>query len=523
MTRLLIAIALTLLCVASVWAVDVNISGSNNLELRKEVIETVSYPGQINITDTNMFTIVDHGLVDLRIGENFSLGTEIDTRQPRRSKYSTAEEYTASILDQFHATYADDVTRVTLGHYSVTLGKGLSLRAYREDELEYDHTLTGAYARVSPISQLEMAILSGTNTWADPTTIEKDNVQGAELIIRPIQQVMLGGSFGRVRSLDQLTNYHTYNQIPSVFLGANIWKFAIYGEVSMPENSYIQTTYEGEPGGPQKMGQMRVTDKSGHGQYGSLQFSHPGIGVSLQYKDYLKQDGKYTNPPPCTHTGTSLNSGADEKGYMGELTVSPMMVIQITGGYATAENSDELLPADLNQYWAGTQFTGIENMVLNADFVHDKLFLQVLETNWNKDISDTPSISADIVVADDHTISVGAAYEMHNNSMQMELPEGLMVYTAKYYYARPSIGYAYKSRVYLTLDYETSDHTEEIATGTPIEDTSWMFGKVRYVITDQHSLTVGYGSRRGGKVCSGGMCMQESPFEGLLVGLVSYF
>jgi hypothetical protein len=86
----------------------------------------------------------------------------------------------------------------------------------------------------------------------------------------------------------------------------------------------------------------------------------------------------------------------------------------------------------------------------------------------------------------------------------------------KYNYLRPSLGYSYNSRLYVAFDYERTNHEVAVAAGQPPAKTQWLFGQARYVITDQHSVTVGYGTRRGGKICSGGMCRVESPFDGLM-------
>ncbi len=160
---------------------DVDVSGSNVLETRVEKIDFQTYP------DSSEASVVDHMLFDVLIGNNFTLGSEVDVRLPRRSKFSGLEEYSTSILDQFHFIYRDDITNITAGHYSATLGKGLSLRAYRDDDLEYDHTLTGAYGRILPIEMIDFGMLAGQHLRSDEGMFEPDTVQGAELTVRPAQ------------------------------------------------------------------------------------------------------------------------------------------------------------------------------------------------------------------------------------------------------------------------------------------------------------------------------------------------
>jgi len=522
MNRTLILVLVLL--AANAMALDVDVSGSNVLETRVEKVDFVSNP------DSAEASVVDHMLFDVLIGNNFTLGSEVDVRLPRRSKFSGLEEYSTSILDQFHFIYRDDITNITAGHYSATLGKGLTLRAYRDDDLEYDHTLTGAYARVMPIEQIDFGMLAGQHLRSDEGLFQPDNVQGAELTVRPVNFIYVGGSIGNERRFS-ITNYHDNILISGGYLGATIWKFSLYGEVTEPDwtvTSIDTTTLA-----------LVKTHEIGHGRYGNLQFNYPGIGVSLQYKDYLKENGDYTSPPPCTHTGSSVNEGADEEGYMGEVTVSPLAGLQVYGGYAKGDGQalytytplppeppvTYVLPSDLTEYWGGTQYMGIPDLTLNADYVHSFPHNTTLPDSWVEEGQDIPSVSADLIISKVHTISLSTAYEMRHDSNQSFNAQkgGLELTDDKYYYLRPSLGYSYNSRIYVTFDYERTNHELAVVAGQPPAKTQWLFGQARYVITDQHSITVGYGTRRGGKVCSGGMCRQEAPFDGLKVNLTSSF
>lgn len=515
-TLLLVLIALA----SSGMALDVDISGSNALETRVEKIDFTSNP------DSSEASVVDHMLFDVLIGNNFTLGSEVDVRLPRRSKFSGLEEYSTSILDQFHFNYRDDITNITAGHYSATLGRGLTMRAYRDDDLEYDHTLTGAYGRILPIEMVDFGMLAGQHLRSDEGMFEPDTVQGAELTVRPFNFIYVGGSVGNERRLSA-TNYHDNILIPGGYLGATIWKFTLYGEVTEPD--WTVTSID-----PTTLALVR-THEIGHGQYGNLQFNYPGIGVSLQYKDYLKENGDYTSPPPCTHTGASVNEGADENGYMGEVTVSPLEGLQASGGYARNDGEASyidpltqeitILPSDLTEYWGGVQYMGIPDLTLNADYVHSVPHDTIIPNTWVEEGQDIPSVSADLVVAKVHTFSAGVAYEMRRDRNQsVDALTGDILFTDdKYNYLRPSVGYSYNSRLYVTFDYERTNHEIAVSVGQPPAKTQWLFGQARYVITNQHSITVGYGTRRGGKICSGGMCRVESPFDGLKVNLTSSF
>jgi hypothetical protein len=514
-------IVLLVALASSGMALDVDVSGSNVLETRVEKIDFVTNP------DSSEASVVDHMLFDVLIGNNFTLGSEVDVRLPRRSKFSGLEEYSTSILDQFHFIYRDDISNITAGHYSATLGKGLSLRAYRDDDLEYDHTLTGAYGRVMPIEMIDFGMLAGQHLRSDEGLFQPDNVQGAEIIVRPIKYIYAGGTVGNERRFNSATNNHDNILIPGGYLGVTLWKFMLYGEVTEPD--WMVTSLD-----PVSLALVK-THEIGHGQYGNLQFNYPGIGVSIQYKDYLKENGDYTSPPPCTHTGTSVNEGADEKGYMGEVTLSPLEGLQAYGGYAKGDGQAEyldpitqvvtMMPSNLTEYWGGGQYMGIPDLTLNVDYVHSLPHDTIIPDTWVEEGQDIPSVSADLVVAQIHTVSAGVAYEMRRDRNQSidALTGDILFNDDKYYYLRPSLGYSYNSRVYVTFDFEKTNHEAVVAAGQPPAKTQWLFGQARYVITDQHSITVGYGTRRGGKICSGGMCRVEAPFDGLKINLTSSF
>jgi hypothetical protein len=87
------------------------------------------------------------------------------------------------------------------------------------------------------------------------------------------------------------------------------------------------------------------------------------------------------------------------------------------------------------------------------------------------------------------------------------------------------------------VSYEdTDERTQELVDpGDPLNNVpsvyryknNWLWGEVRltwYSRTFQnHVLTLGYGSQRGGLVCSSGVCHEQAPFNGLKIALESSF
>jgi hypothetical protein len=144
------------------------------------------------------------------------------------------------------------------------------------------------------------------------------------------------------------------------------------------------------------------------------------------------------------------------------------------------------------------------------------------------DIKRIPSLTVSWTPWDDHSFSTKFEREEKTD------------YTAGgriFIYNRADVGYTYSSWLGLTVSYEDSDQrTQELvdpgdpANGIPAVyryKNNWLWGEVRLSwyneVLQNHVLTVGYGSRRGGLVCSSGVCQEEASFTGLKVALESSF
>jgi hypothetical protein len=55
------------------------------------------------------------------------------------------------------------------------------------------------------------------------------------------------------------------------------------------------------------------------------------------------------------------------------------------------------------------------------------------------------------------------------------------------------------------------------------EANRWFFAQLDYQLTDHHDVTLFFGSRQGGFICTGGRCRWEPEFEGVELKLLSNF
>jgi hypothetical protein len=154
--------------------------------------------------------------------------------------------------------------------------------------------------------------------------------------------------------------------------------------------------------------------------------------------------------------------------------------------------------------------------------------LDIFGEDVSGDIKRTPSLAMSWTPWDEHSFSTKFEREE-----ETDYTLGGRVFV----YNRADAGYTYSSWLGLTVSYEDSDKTaRELVDPGDIPNgiqpvyrykNSWLWGEVRLSwyneIFQNHVLTIGYGSRRGGQVCSSGVCQTEAAFSGLKVTLESSF
>ena len=95
-----------------------------------------------------------------------------------------------------------------------------------------------------------------------------------------------------------------------------------------------------------------------------------------------------------------------------------------------------------------------------------------------------------------------------------------MVDPWKYHEAAGSFSYGYGEALLFTLGWQyvdmKLDRRYQGETSWPVFETVWS-------ITHRNMLRVRIGAERGGYTCSGGVCREEAPFNGIKAQLISTF
>ncbi|UCH78665.1 MAG: hypothetical protein JSU81_01570 [Candidatus Coatesbacteria bacterium] len=453
----------------------------------------------------------------------FAVGGEAEFDHPRKP---TVEDPTSwgpegDEVVQRYARYRDDMFDVRAGHFDKTLGKGLTVRSYEDRDLEVYQRLDGGVADVcftfGDREWGEISALWGRNRHDEELQEHDDRVGGGQITFRPFDFLYLTAS-GAEAEVENTQNYELEkNTLYAGGLGGG-WKyFDVYGEYATRE-SYDSLFLE---------------DIDGKGFYGIATGYLPRSSVSFEYKYYDHLTYRYNNPPPVSFdekmiTGSEGQGPPSEWGYFAQVTANPVDDVRFRGGYNYADNAvGELTEKDefVEGYFANARYDLPWPVVVEAGYEYVGDVNYILGVPYG-DTRSIPSLAVAWTVTDDHSISAEAEREERR-----DFTWGGRLYT----YNRGSLGYTYSSWLGLTVSYEDTNQTaqELINPGDPpLEQqyrikNNWLWGEVRlswyHPKFQNHVLTIGYGSKRGGLICSSGVCQQEAPFSGLKVALESTF
>lgn len=467
-----------------------------------------------------------------------AVGVEAEFDHPRRPiiEPTTAEGFDieGDEIVQRYARYRDDIFDVRAGTYDKTLGKGLTLRSYEDRDLDVYQRLDGGVA--------EACIAIGEREWGDVTALwgrssreveveelgetkelGRDKVGGGQLTVRPVDFFYLTGSAVKAEVINREVQDHPTdeNKVYAGGLGGGWQYFDLYGEYALRDG------YETTP--------FSAGDVEGKGFYGVATGYLPRSSVSVQYKRYDHLSYRYNNPPPVSVneymlTGPDPQAPPSEWGYYVQASANPVTDVRVRGGYSYADDKvgeNDVKGHDVEQYFGNVRYDLPWPVVVEAEYEHLGK-LNYFGEDVSGDIKRTPSLAVSWTPWDDHSFSTKFEREE-----ETDYTLGGRVFV----YNRADAGYTYSSWLGLTVSYEDSDKTgkELVDPGDPANGilatyrykNDWLWGEVRLSwyneIFQNHVLTIGYGSRRGGQVCSSGVCQIESAFSGLKVTLESSF
>jgi len=447
----------------------------------------------------------------------FAVGAEVEFNHPRRAPFVGADDIEGNDLVQRYARYRDNTFDVRAGTFDKTLGKGLVLRSYLDRDYDVYNLLDGATASATGDF--------GGRQWGDVTALwgrndrrdedlqqEYDKVMGGAVTFRPVDFAYLMGEGAEA----DVENFTTHELVDEKLVGGGVgggWRyFDLYAEYALRQGFNAVTN----------------EDDTGRGLYGVVNGYLPRSSLSVEYKRYADLAYPYSNPPPASVDNRMITGGQSpsrgEWGYYVRASGNPWDPVRVIGGYSYADDKvGEVTTkgAEIEEYTGSVRYDTPLGVVVEPGFesLTDVTYSIVGKAGDKRDI---PSLKASWGLGDDHSFSVEGERESRKN------------YTVARTFTdnRFSTAYNYSSWLGVTVAYEDTDERvrEVVELGPPPVyryKHNWLWGEVRLTwfhhIFQNHVLTLGYGSRRGGLVCSSGMCVRESPFSGAKVALESSF
>ncbi len=394
---------------------------------------------------------------------------------------------------------------ITAGNYYVIIGRGLILRSYENRDLRYDNNMDGVKGTID-FEGFNLTLLGGTATGRYVRLT--DPLHAADGKISATDWLTLGGSYLRTHIAD---------------LGL-VRMFGGNAKLSLPHaDLYVEYAKKDNPPGEY------IQFKDGEGKYLSANVYASGAALTFEYKDYNRfdfsnQDVTFNNPPSLTreHVYTLLNRHAhildlsDERGIQAEITTSPVDHLSVLVNYSNTYNRKggiHLLPffqdsLVFTEVYGETEYDIKDKATIKAGFSRME--------NRDKDEPGAPYWLAPIV---------DLTYDLDpSNSVNFILEH---LWTSKnkgkvtFYEQILSLSLSHSPIASLTFAYEQT--TEWKTKQDWSEKKNWFMTTLDLAVGDNHNLSLGVGSRRKGKVCAGGICVDKPALDGFEIKLLSRF
>jgi hypothetical protein len=446
------------------------------------------------------------------------------------------------------------------GDFWQVIGRGLSLNTFEDRGQFYDTGIDGvkfAYKKTfgdkKPV-KIKGMFLGGRvlfNDYLVPTRVESYDIRSGNFEISPVKNLNIGGNYvysqGSIPNAFDTTAVKSY--IPEgygTFTLGNFQMFASYAHKqtnTTPNNSYP----------------VPLTAK-GDGFYSSISYSMRKIGFTLDYKnyrfdvtapDYRGNDRPtrmlpFQNPPTAIkeHASTLLSRYPhvvdfnDEVGGQFDVVYAPTDKITINLNTASASRHYDYKNIGTGALIVYNRVERSSSYIMSFDdafspwyeaflegewYASDKLYAKVAYDYQNSVIYDylSPSNSEKQKIntipsefrytfTKNYTLKVGFENQFIFNSAMTTKKDFMNQLLSLSVSKSPDLS--------ATVNYEWTTSEDE-----PTGKKAWLLGEVSYKLNTTNSVTVSYGTERGGIRCTNGICRYVRPFEGLRLTVNSKF
>jgi hypothetical protein len=394
---------------------------------------------------------------------------------------------------------------ITAGNYYVIIGRGLILRTYEERDLRFDNNLDGVKGSID-LDGFKLTLLGGTAMG----TYERlnDPVHAAFGKISFTDWMTLGGSYLRTHITSEDSG------LVRLFGGNAKLSFPhldLYGEYVKKDNP------------------PEYSEKDGEGEYLSVNMYATGVGLTLEFKDYNRFDFSnqnitstdppvpLNNPPLLTreHVYTLLNRLAyerylfDERGIQAEITTSPLEQLSVLVNYSYTSAREDWLAykrSTFTEAYGEAEYDYKDRATLKAGFSRMEKKKELGSPYWLAPVFDL-------------------AYHLSESNSINFILEHLWTnkYDGKLTYYDQILSFSLSHSPIVSLTFASERTTEWKTTSDWSGKKNWFMTTLDLAVGDNHNLSLGVGSRREGKVCSGGICVEKPALDGWELKLLSRF
>jgi hypothetical protein len=446
------------------------------------------------------------------------------------------------------------------GDFWDIVSRGMSFNVFEDRTLGFDTGIDGvrvayknSFGKKNPV-KIKALILGGDLIYSDflnPERIETYKIRDANFEISPLKNLLIGGNYnysiGNIPSGTITTNITA--DIPEAYLSLNLGDLSFY-------SSYAHKHIIGEANVSYPSG----LSTNGDGFYSSLSYSKAGMGLTFEYKNYrfdlTAPDNQSTeraskmlpfqNPPTALkeHTWTLLSryphpvNFNDEVGGQADLiyVVNDKLNFNLNASiasqhykyinisptsrivYQRVDRSFSLIPSldkEFSPFW--------EVYAEGEYYASEKTYFKIAAYRQNTVIFNQiiPSASEQLSVT---TFPVEIKYFLNDKySLKIVGEQQLVRNTVRisqlsFYNQLISLSLTKSPEFGVTVTGEFTNDEEE-----PTGKSNWFEGEFTYKLNPSNSLTLSYGSERGGLRCTNGICRFVKPFDGFRLTLQTQF
>ena len=446
------------------------------------------------------------------------------------------------------------------GDYWEIVAKGLSFNTFEDRGLFYDTGVDGikisykkTFGEKKPVKTKGL-LMMGRIVYNDnlkPERVETYDIRSGNFEISPIKPLTFGANYvyaqGTVPAGLDTTGLQSY--IPEGYATLNIGNLQVFASYAHKQTNTSKSITYPIP-----------FNAKGDGFYGSVSYSLPKVGFTLDYKnyrfdltapDYRSTDRPtrmlpFQNPPTAVkeHSSTLLSRYPhvvdfnDEVGAQFDVVYAPDDKTTFNLNMAAASRhydyknvgSGALIVynrVDRGNGWLPSfdeQFSPWGEFFLEGErYFSDKFYGKVAYDYQNSTIYDNlnPATSEKLKI---HTIPAEFRYTFIENYTAKVNFEQQFIYNSQmpgdknFINQLLSLSVSRSPDISATVSYEWTTSDQE-----PTGKKNWLLGEVSYKINPTNTVTVSYGSERGGVRCTNGICRYVRPFEGFRLTVNSKF